>query len=132
MMKTRVTAAIETVTASAHSETGMKARDVITITETGTIVIEIVVIVTVGIAVSATTVTGIIAGAVPVYVSKTKMATFTAGITEDLRNGPPLVCAEQAKSEAAKLPQGARRPAAQGRTVRIYPPNCPKLNRGVS
>jgi hypothetical protein len=91
MMKTRVTAVIETVTASARSETGMKARDVITITETGTIVIAIetvvIEIVAAGIAVSASTVTGIIAGAVPVYVSKTKMATFTAGITEDLRNG---------------------------------------------
>jgi hypothetical protein len=94
-MKTRVTAVIETVTASARSETGMKARDVITITETGTIVIAIetvaivivIEIVAAGIAVSASTVTGIIAGAVPVCVSKTKMATFTAGITEDLRNG---------------------------------------------
>jgi hypothetical protein len=102
MMKTRVTAAIETVTASARSETGMKARDVITITETGTIVIviEIVVIVieivAAGIGVSASTVTGIIAGAVPVCVSKTKMATFTAGITEDLR---PI---ERAVSELAR------------------------------
>ena len=75
------------VTVSAHSATGMRAIDVITITEIGTIMIEIGVIVTVGIAVSASIVTGIMADGAPVYVSKTKMATFTAGITEDLRNG---------------------------------------------
>jgi hypothetical protein len=87
-----VTANVATVIEEEMTKDGGTFGKVIVNTAIGIVVTEIVVteIVGVGIAVNAFgTVTAITAGVAPVYVSKTKMATYTADITENKPRFPP-------------------------------------------